>query len=43
MMKITGMALVGVAMSSVCLGQVQTPEIDPASAANALALLTALY
>jgi hypothetical protein len=37
MMKIAGVALLGVGMSSVCLAVV--PEIDPASGANALALL----
>jgi hypothetical protein len=38
MMKIAGAALVAIGMSSVCLAA--TPEIDPASGANALALLT---
>jgi hypothetical protein len=38
-MKIAGMALVGIAMSTACFAA-STPEIDPASGANALALLT---
>jgi len=38
LMKIAGMVLLCVGMSSVCLAAV--PEIDPASGANALALLT---
>ena len=38
-MKVAGIALVAIGMSSVCLA-VGTPEIDPASGANALALLT---
>ena len=38
MMKIAGMALMGIGISSVCLAA--APEIDPASGANALALLT---
>ena len=38
MMKIAGAALVAIGMSSVGLAAV--PEIDPASGANALALLT---
>ena len=36
-MKITGMALLVIGMSSSCFAVV--PEIDPASGANALALL----
>jgi len=38
-MKIAGLALLGVGMSSVCLA-VGVPEIDPASGGSALALLT---
>jgi uncharacterized protein YpuA (DUF1002 family) len=38
-MKIAGTALVAVGMSSACLA-VAVPEIDPASGASALALLT---
>jgi hypothetical protein len=38
-MKVAGIALVGVGMSGACLA-VGLPEIDPASGANALALLT---
>jgi hypothetical protein len=37
-MKIAGLALVGIGMSTVCLAAA-TPEIDPASGANAIALL----
>jgi hypothetical protein len=37
-MKIAGLALLCVGMSSACFAAV-TPEIDPASGANALALL----
>jgi hypothetical protein len=41
-MKIAGMALVGIGMSGACMAvqEIITPEIDPASGANALALLT---
>jgi hypothetical protein len=39
-MKIAGIALVGIALSSVCLAaETVAPEIDPASGANAVALL----
>jgi|HubBroStandDraft_5_1064220.scaffolds.fasta_scaffold279429_2 hypothetical protein len=39
-MKIAGIALVGIAVSSVCLAaETVAPEIDPASGANAVALL----
>jgi len=38
--KILGLALLCLGMSSVCLAAA-TPEIDPASGANALALLGA--
>jgi hypothetical protein len=37
-MKIAGTALVAIGVSGVCLAA--APEIDPASGANALALLT---
>ena len=37
MMKMAGMALLGIGVSGACLAAV--PEIDPASGANALALL----
>jgi len=39
-MKIAGMALVGIGMSGACMAVQTVPEIDPASGANALALLT---
>ncbi|MGA3204551.1 MAG: VPEID-CTERM sorting domain-containing protein [Bryobacteraceae bacterium] len=40
-MKIAGMAFVAIGMSGACMAvQTITPEIDPASGANALALLT---
>lgn len=39
MMKIAGIALVAVGVSGTCFA-IGTPEIDPASGANALALLT---
>jgi hypothetical protein len=39
-MKIAGTALVGIGMSGMCLAVQTVPEIDPASGANALALLT---
>lgn len=34
-----GIALLCVGMSSACFGAITVPEIDPASGANALALL----
>jgi hypothetical protein len=37
-MKIAGMALLGIGMSGACFA-IAGPEIDPASGANALALL----
>lgn len=43
LMKITGIVLLGIGVSSVCLAggsAVGVPEIDPASGMNALALLT---
>jgi hypothetical protein len=39
-MKIAGIALVGIGMSSICSAALMVPEIDPASGASALALLT---
>ena len=40
-MKITGMVLLAVGLSSACFATPPSaPEIDPASCANALALLT---
>jgi hypothetical protein len=38
-MKMVGMVLLGIGVSSVCFAAA-TPEIDPASGVNALALLT---
>jgi len=38
MMKVSGMVLLGIGMSGVCLAQV-IPEIDAATGANALALV----
>ena len=38
LMKIAGVALLTIGMSGVCLAT-QSPEIDPASGANAVALL----
>jgi hypothetical protein len=40
MMKIAGAALVAIGVSSSCFAVQALPEIDPASGANALALLT---
>jgi hypothetical protein len=37
-MKIAGLTLLGIGMSSVCLAA-SSPEIDPASGASALAML----
>ncbi|HML16557.1 MAG TPA: VPEID-CTERM sorting domain-containing protein [Bryobacteraceae bacterium] len=39
LVKVAGMVLVGIGVSSVCFAW-STPEIDPASGMNALALLT---
>lgn len=38
LLKIAGMGLLGIGLASVC--SAATPEIDPASGANALAALT---
>lgn len=38
--KVGGMALLLVGVSSACFGAITVPEIDPASGASALALLT---
>jgi len=38
-MKIAGMLLLGIGAASVCSAVATVPEIDPASGANALALL----
>jgi hypothetical protein len=39
LMKAVGMVLLGIAVASWGLAQVATPEIDPASGINAVALL----
>jgi hypothetical protein len=39
MMKMAGLALLGIGMSGLCLAAQVTPEIDPTSGASALALL----
>lgn len=38
--KVGGIALLCIGVSSACFGAVTVPEIDPASGASALALLT---
>lgn len=38
-MKVSGMALIGIGMASACLAIPATPEIDAATGANALALV----
>ena len=38
MMKVAGIALLGIGVSGVCLATI-APEIDPATGANALALV----
>ena len=38
MMKVAGLTLLGIGMSSICLAS-GTPEIDPASGGSALAML----
>lgn len=39
-LKIAGLMLLGIGVSGVCAAAFTAPEIDPASGANALALLT---
>jgi hypothetical protein len=40
LMKIAGFAIIGVGVSSFCSAAIAVPEIDPASAGSAIALLT---
>ena len=40
LVKAAGMILLGIGVASLGLAQVQTPEIDPASGINAIALLS---
>jgi hypothetical protein len=39
LMKVAGIALVGIGVAGSCLAIPGTPEIDPATGANALALV----
>lgn len=38
-LKVSGIALVAIGMAAACMAQARTPEIDPATGANALALV----
>jgi hypothetical protein len=40
LMKVAGTGLLAVGLASVCAAALGAPEIDPASGANALAILT---